>query len=97
MRVSLQHRQRQQFLGGAIEIDGGIAALDELRDKPAGTIWLTASEHAAHTVLWPVLCPLLHSYPDLHVELMIDSGLTEIAAERFDGDVQIGGDADGRG
>src|SRR6195952_4013491 len=71
-------------------IDGGVAALGELRDKPAGTIRMTTSEHAAHTVLWPVLSPLLHSYPDLHVELVIDSGLTDIVAERFDAGVRLG-------
>ena len=46
-------------------IDGGVASLSELREKPAGTIRMTTSEHAAHTVLWPVLRPLLRDYPDL--------------------------------
>jgi DNA-binding transcriptional LysR family regulator len=72
------------------EIDGGISALSDLRDKPAGTIRMTTSEHAAHTVLWPVLSPLLRSYPDLHVELIIDSSLTDIVAERFDAGVRLG-------
>jgi DNA-binding transcriptional LysR family regulator len=72
------------------EIDGGVAALSELRDKPAGTIRMTTSEHAAHTVLWPVIGPLLHSYPDLNVELVIDSGLTDIVAERLDAGVRLG-------
>ena len=72
------------------EIDKGVAALSELRDKPAGTIRMTTSEHAAHTVLWPVLGPLLRSYPDLHVELVIDSSLTDIVAERFDAGVRLG-------
>jgi DNA-binding transcriptional LysR family regulator len=72
------------------EIDGGVAALSELRDKPAGTIRMTTSEHAAHAVLWPVLKPLLRSYPDLHVELTIDSSLTDIVAERFDAGVRLG-------
>lgn len=72
------------------EIDGGVASLSELRDKPAGTIRMTTSEHAAHTVLWPVLSPLLRSYPDLHVELVIDSSLTDIVAERFDAGVRLG-------
>ena len=71
-------------------IDGGVAALSELRDKPAGTIRMTTSEHAAHTVLWPVLGPLLHGYPDLHVELVIDSGLTDIVTERLDAGVRLG-------
>lgn len=72
------------------EIDGGVAALSDLRDKPAGAIRLTTSEHAAHTVLWPVLGPLVRSYPDVHVELVIDSGLTDIVAERFDAGVRLG-------
>lgn len=71
-------------------IDGGVASLSELRDKPAGTIRMTTSEHAAHTVLWPVMSPLLRSYPDLHVELSINSGLTDIVTERFDAGVRLG-------
>ena len=71
-------------------IEGGVASLSELRDKPSGTIRMTTSEHAAHTVLWPVLKPLLRSYPDLHVELTIDSGFTDIVTERFDAGVRLG-------
>jgi len=72
------------------EIDGGVAALSELRDKPAGTIRMTTSEHAAQTLLWPVLSPLLRRYPELHVELIIESSLTDIVAERFDAGVRLG-------
>lgn len=72
------------------QIDGGIAALSELRDKPAGTIRITTSEHAAHSVLWPALRPMVLSYPDLHVELSIDSGLADIVADRFDAGVRLG-------
>jgi DNA-binding transcriptional LysR family regulator len=80
-----------QTIGPAFAtIDGGVTALSELRDKPAGTIRMTTSEHAAHAVLWPVLAPLLRAYPDLHVELSIDSGLTDIVTERFDAGVRLG-------
>jgi len=72
------------------DIDSGVTRLSELRDKPAGTIRMTTSEHAAYTVLWPVLKPLLRSYRDLHVELTIDSGLTDIVTERFDAGVRLG-------
>jgi hypothetical protein len=33
---------------------------------------------------------LLPDYPDVHVELTIDSGLTDIAAERFGAGVRLG-------
>ncbi len=61
-----------------------------LRHKPAGAIRMAASEHAVHTVLWPVISPLVRSDPDLHVELVIDAGLNDIAAERFDAGVRLG-------
>ena len=67
-----------------------LASLRELREKPAGTIRITTSEHAASTVLWPVLEKLLPDYPDIHVELSIDSGLADIVTERFDAGVRLG-------
>ncbi len=72
------------------DIDLELASLSELREKPAGTIRIATSEHAANRVLWPVLKKLLPDYPDLHVELAIDSGLTDIVAGRFDAGVRLG-------
>src|SRR6202045_4236399 len=37
------------------EIDAELAALSELREKPAGTIRITTAEHAAEAILWPAL------------------------------------------
>lgn len=67
-----------------------LASLSELRTRPAGTIRITTSEHAATTVLWPALQGLLKEYPDINVELSIDSGLTDIVAGRFDAGVRLG-------
>src|SRR3954470_21372215 len=72
------------------DIAAELASLGELREKPAGTIRITTSEHAANSILWPVLEKLLPDYPDIHVELAIDSGLTDIVAERFDAGVRLG-------
>ena len=72
------------------EIDAELAGLSELRDKPAGTIRITATDHAADTILWPKLAKLLPDYPDIKVEIIIDYGLTDIVAERFDAGVRIG-------
>jgi DNA-binding transcriptional LysR family regulator len=73
------------------EIAAELAALSELREKPAGTIRITADEHAAHAVLWPALERLLPDYPDIKVEIVIDYGLTDIVAERYDAGVRLGG------
>ena len=72
------------------EIEAELAALSELREKPAGTIRITATEHAADTILVPKLAPLLPDYPDIKVEIIIDYGLTDIVAERFDAGVRSG-------
>ena len=80
-----------QTLGPALDtIAAELASLSELREKPAGTIRVTTSEHEAHSVLWLVLETLLPDYPDIHVELAINSGLTDIVAERFDAGVRLG-------
>jgi DNA-binding transcriptional LysR family regulator len=71
-------------------IGAQLASLSELRDKPAGTIRITTSEHAATTILWPALERLLPDYPDIQVELSIDSGLADIVTERFDAGVRLG-------
>src|SRR3954468_12016872 len=72
------------------EIEAGMAALSEFREKPAGTIRITAGEHAAHTVLWPALERLLPEYPDIKVEIDINNGLTDIVAGRYDAGVRLG-------
>ena len=72
------------------EIDAELAALTELREKPAGTIRITTGEHSAEAILWPALAKLLPRYPDIKVELSIDYGLTDIVAERYDAGVRLG-------
>jgi DNA-binding transcriptional LysR family regulator len=67
-----------------------LSSVGELRDTPAGTIRITASDHAATTILWPVLQKFLPNYPDIHIELDVDSGFTDIVAERFDAGVRLG-------
>jgi DNA-binding transcriptional LysR family regulator len=72
------------------EIATEMAALNELRDKPSGTIRITAHDHALRSVLWPALQKLLPDYPDIKVEIVIDYGLTDIVAERYDAGVRTG-------
>jgi len=72
------------------EIKAGLEALSELREKPAGTIRITATDYAADTILWPKLAQFLPQYPDIKVEIIIDYGLTDIVAQRFDAGVRGG-------
>jgi DNA-binding transcriptional LysR family regulator len=72
------------------EIEAEIAALSELREKPTGTIRITTTEHAAHAILWPKLAKVLPQYPELKLEIIIEQGLTDIVAGRYDAGVRLG-------
>lgn len=72
------------------EIRLSLEALDELREKPAGTIRITSTRSAADLILMPVVQKLLTEYPDLHVEISVDQKLTDIAREGFDAGVRLG-------
>lgn len=72
------------------DIGTKLGALGELRDKPAGTVRITTSRHAAQTLLLPALAPMLAKFPDIHVELSTDGTLVDIVADRFDAGVRLG-------
>lgn len=72
------------------EIESEIAALGALREKPAGSIRVTAGGHAMDTVLWPKLEKFLAKYPDIRLEIDVDAGLTDIVAQRLDAGVRLG-------
>jgi len=72
------------------EIEAELAALSELREKPAGTIRITAIDYVADTILWPKLAKFLPNYPEIKVEITIDYGLTDIVAQRYDAGVRSG-------
>jgi DNA-binding transcriptional LysR family regulator len=57
------------------EIQAEVAALSEMRDKPAGTVRITAGEHAAISVLAPALDKFLPDNPDVKIEITVDYGL----------------------
>jgi DNA-binding transcriptional LysR family regulator len=72
------------------EIDAELVALTALREKPAGSIRITAGEHSATAVLWPVVNKLVTDYPDIAVEINVEHGLTDIVQERYDAGVRLG-------
>lgn len=81
----------------AVHFDGieeEVAALGELRDRPAGTVRITADELALQLDLWPLLRDVLRDYPDIKLEVTTDYALTDIVAGRFDAGVRLGGIVD---
>lgn len=59
-----------------------------LREKPTGTIRITAADFSFHTLLWPVLETFLARYPDISVEVNCDYRLVDIVADRYDAGVR---------
>jgi DNA-binding transcriptional LysR family regulator len=72
------------------EIEDEIAALMAFREKPSGSIRLTLSDHALESVVWPKLKPVLSAYPDIGIELILDSTFRNIVEEGFDAGVRLG-------
>ena len=72
------------------DIDAELEQLSALRDKPAGLIRINAGEHAAQTILWPKVTPLLKQYPDIKIEVTVDHALVDIVAGRYDAGIRLG-------
>lgn len=72
------------------EIDLELTAVAEMRDTPSGTIRITTSEHAANAYLWPAVESLMKDYPEVIVEINVDSRFVDIVAEQFDAGVRLG-------
>lgn len=83
-------RLRQSLAPRLAEIEAEIAALMEFRDKPAGNIRITLSDHALNSVVWPKLRPVLRAYRDIRLELSIDNGLRNIVEDGFDAGIRLG-------
>lgn len=72
------------------DIESELIMLTNMSDSIAGNIRITLGEHALHSTVWPALKPFLQTWPDVHVELVIDNTLTDIVSERFDAGVRLG-------
>jgi DNA-binding transcriptional LysR family regulator len=71
------------------QIRAAVESLNELRDRPAGTLRVTLA-HAASIFLYEALRDFMVEYPDVKLELCFDDGLTDIVAQGFDAGVRLG-------
>ena len=78
-------------LGPALEaIASAVEDLGRLLDRPAGHVRITTSRAAARIVVAPVLPRFTQTYPEIVLEVVIDPGLTNIVAQRFDAGIRLG-------
>ena len=83
-------RLRQSLAPRIAEIEAEISALTAYREKPAGRVRITLSDHALQTLVWPKLRPVLASYPDISIELSVDNGFRDIVEDGFDAGIRLG-------
>lgn len=91
--VGLTEAGERLLASAGMHLDGieqTLASLSSYRDRPAGMVRLAASDHAAATVLHPVLAGLLADYPEITIELVVDNGMTDIVTQRCDAGVRLG-------
>lgn len=72
------------------EITGAVDDLGRLLERPSGRVRITASKQAARTVIAPVLPAFVERYPDIVVEVLVESGLTNIVERRIDAGIRLG-------
>jgi DNA-binding transcriptional LysR family regulator len=71
-------------------LEAAVESINVFRDKPAGHLRLTVPRPAAKVVIEPVLAEFLAAYPAISLEIIIDSGLTDIVRDRFDAGIRPG-------
>ena len=67
-----------------------LAAISRLRETPAGAVRISATEHAANSVLYPAVARLARDYAEIAIEICVDNAFVDIVAARFDAGVRIG-------
>ncbi|MGE8063184.1 LysR family transcriptional regulator [Pseudomonas sp. NPDC089547] len=72
------------------EIDEELESLRALTSSPAGTVRISATDHAIDNYIWPRVQYLLREYPDLKIEFVNDYRLSDIVADRYDIGVRLG-------
>ena len=78
-------------LGPALDdIGGALAELGRKRGAVSGTVRITAIRQAFETVIRPVLPEFCARHPEATVEVVIDYGLRDIVADRFDAGIRVG-------
>jgi DNA-binding transcriptional LysR family regulator len=70
------------------EIRSAMEGVNNLRDKPAGTLRINSTVSAARRILVSVVLEYLRRYPDMKVDLVTEGRLTDIVADGFDAGIR---------
>lgn len=77
-------------VGPAIaDLEDAVNEVASARDRPSGSIRISASESGAKAIVRHVLPDFLATYPDIHVEFVVDTRLVDIVADGFDAGIRV--------
>lgn len=67
-----------------------LAELDQLREKPSGTLRINAPGPAVDHVLCPLVFAFMKVHPEVNVEIISDAAIVDIVEQGFDAGVRFG-------
>ena len=70
------------------EMDAALDVLNAFRDRPTGTLRLNVPAGVARSVLPPIVAEFLRTYPDIHVEVVVEDGFVDILSVRCDAGIR---------
>jgi DNA-binding transcriptional LysR family regulator len=71
------------------DIDDAVDQVASRRNRPSGSIRITASESGARPLIQHVLPPFLAEYPEIAIEFVLDTRLVDIVAAGFDAGIRV--------
>jgi len=72
------------------DVHHAIGSLEELRDRPTGTLRVAVSTVACRRFVEPMLSAFLEKYPELHLDVFVEDGFTDIVERGFDAGIRLG-------
>jgi DNA-binding transcriptional LysR family regulator len=70
------------------ELEAAIDAVNDFRDRPAGTLRLNVPANVARTVLPRIVVPFLHAYPDIRLEITAEDSFVDLLAAGSDAGIR---------
>ena len=70
------------------DYEAAIDSVNEFRDKPAGLVRLTIAPPAAQSVIAPKLTKFMAQYPDIRLEISVDSAMVDLVSQQFDAGIR---------
>ena len=90
--VALTDAGKQLFKRAAPAINELESAIDELNsshNRPSGTIRISCAESGARPIIQNMLPDFFKTYPDIHVEFVVDTRYVDIVAEGFNAGIRL--------